>query len=879
LRWSLVVVLAVAAPVRAGAAAAGDAVVAVRREGTVQIDGVLDEAAWKRAPVFDGFVQLFPKEGEPPSERTEVRVLFDEKALYVGVRCLDSQAGAIVRTLGRRDASLFADQVLVLVDSTHEGRTGYAFLVNAAGVQQDGMYYNDDRFSTDWDAVWEAAVSVDAGGWSAELMIPLTVLRFSDRPVQTWGFGVRRTLARLHEDSVSVLLRRSQRGVVSRLAPLTGVDGLRPRRDLELTPYVTTRVSLRPQYPYTTRPYPRLTEPSADLGLDLRASIGRGLALQATINPDFGQVEADTIIQNLSRYETFFPEKRPFFLQGMDLFQAKPGGSGERESPQQMFYSRRVGLDAPILAAAKLTGQASDDIQVGLLDAVVTGAGWPGGLAWDTPPQGVGFSGTQPLHVGAASGFAELEPASRNIFAGLWRWQPGATRDLGLWMTSAVVPGRECTPAEAQRPYDPTDAGINRPDQLRPRRCEALAANAVAVDGSLRSDDGEWFVRGQATGSQWMGRAPMRALADGTVLRPADTGFGWYLSGGKQEGEPWRFEAQWYYESPKLELNAVGFQRTQNEQFGRALVHWIKPSGIGPFLSLDTHAGAETGWTTASPRVMRSAQIWTEVNLQLKTFQWIGCYAFYNFSRWDVREIDRSGIFGGTGPDDLPRRGVPYQRQGDLAALCWFSSDPSGGVVFEVDVLAGRNFALGPLAPAAFWQLMGTLALRPHERLETRLELKGGPDTFRARWVDDNADGSYLFADLSAPSVSVTLRQQVLLSTTLTLQAYAQLFLSYGRYGPFYTATPGAGGRIAATDLVPATATTDYDFRSVALNVNVVLRWEYRLGSTLFAVYTRAQDERGFDDGSQPSTLKPHELARGPAVDTFMLKWSYWWSA
>lgn len=890
MRWSLpVVALVLAAPQRVGAVAAGDTVTAVSREGEVHVDGALDDDAWALAPVFDGFVQLFPEEGGPPSERTEVRVLYDERALYVGVRCLDSQPGRIVRTLGRRDAPPFSDQVLVVIDSTREGRTGYAFVVTAAGVQQDAMYYNDDRLSADWDAVWEAAVSVDAGGWSAELMVPLAALRFSDRPVPTWGFGVRRTLARLHEDSATFLLRRSQRGLVSRLGPLVGLEGLRPRSGLEVAPYVATRVTLRPQYPYTTRPYPRLLEPGVDAGADLKATLGRSLALQATLNPDFGQVEADQIIQNLSRFETFFPEKRPFFLQGMDLFQAKPGGSGERESPQQMFYSRRIGLDAPILGAVKVTSQVNGDVQVGLLDAVVTGAGWPAGLTFDTPPGGARFDASQPLHVGAASGYPELEPASRNVFAGVMRWQPVATADLGLWATSALLPGRACTPAEADRTNDPTDeSNVRGPDDLRPRRCEAPAANALAIDGSLRSQNGEWFLRGQATGSQWMGRAPIRALADGTILRHGDTGYGGYVSGGKHEGEPWRFEVQYYYESPKLELNAVGFQRTQNEQFGRGILHWARPSGFGPFLSFDAQVGTEWGWTTASPRVRRTGQFWTELDLQLKTYQQLGCVTWLNLSSWDVREIDRKGIYGGPSVASMPGPGVPFKLPSEVGAACWLSSDPSGPVVFAVEAEGGHGLSLGPLTPVNWWRADAIAVLRPHDRLETRLEIKGGPRRYRARWVGDpvydTTNGGYLFAGLDAPSLSVMLRQQVVLTTTLTLQAYAQLFLSYGSHGPFYTAAPRATGRISGADLVPVGpgdmlyGETEYDFREVALNVNVVLRWEYRLGSTLFAVYTRANDERGYDDGSAPSTLRPHELARGPAVDTFMLKWSYWWS-
>ena len=880
-RWAAALALAAASPC-ARAAAPDGAFVAVRAAGPVVLDGRLEEPAWAAAPAYDGFVQLFPAEGAPPSERTEVKVLYDDHALYVGVVCHDPDPGGIVRSLGRRDHPPYSDSVTIVVDSVHQGRTAYEFTLTAAGVQEDGIFYDDDQLTTDWDAVWEGAVATTRDGWTAELAIPLAALRFSNAPSQAWGFAVKRVIARRHEEIASVLIRRAQRGVASRLGVLTGLEDLRPVNDLEVSPYLAARVTARPQLSEAWWPQPRLLEPSGDIGVDLRTSLGRGLALQATVNPDFGQVEADQIIQNLSRFEPFFPEKRPFFLQGMDLFQSVAGGSGNRPSPQQVFYSRRIGLDAPILAAAKLTGKAGDEVQVGVLESLVTGAGWPLGDAENAPPRQVRLEPTEPFHLAPVSAYPQLAPVPRNLFAGVARWQPAPTRSFGLAGTSAIVAGPPCTPAEAARTNDRTDfadPGVVTGSQLRPPRCDALAGNALAADWNVRSLDGDWFLRGQASGSQWLGSAPLRVVPDGTVFRHGDLGWGGYVSGGRQGGEPWRFEGQWYYESPRLELNALGYQRTQNEQLGRAILHWVRPSGVGPFHSVDLQVGAETHWTTDGLWYGRGNQVWAGGDFQLRSFHSFGCVAAVDSAPWDVREIDRSaftgGIYGGTSALDSPRPGVPYRRPADYGAQCWFSSDLNGPFHAEGGAGMGRTLVAGPLAPVTFWGANVAFVLRPHPRLETRVDLAFDQNRFRARWVDDGG-GAYLFADLHAPDLSATFRQQVVLTPRLTFQAYAQLFTSDGHYGPFWTATPGASGTITPGSLRPADAVPGYDFRSVALAVNVVLRWEYRLGSTLFLVYTRNQRELGYEDSAQqPASLRPHALGVGPTTDTAMVKWTY----
>jgi hypothetical protein len=844
----LALALAALLPTLAVPAEPGDPITAVRlRGGSIQADGRLEEPAWADAVPFDAFGRVFPDDGGPPSERTEVRVLYDDRALYVGVTCRDSQPSAISRPLGRRDSPPFSDEVDVAVDSMRGGKTAYVFVLTAAGVQQDGLLLGDD-FTSDWDAVWDGAAASLPDGWTAEFVIPLAVLRFSDAPAQAWRFGVRRVIARTREEVVSFRMRRSDREMVAHLAELQGVTGVRPVGELSLAPYLATRLSARPQFDDDTRPTPRLLDPTADLGLDLRTSLGSGLTLQGTLNPDFGQVEADQLIQNLTTFEAFFPEKRPFFTQGMDLFAGvKPG---TWSSPQQLFYSRRIGLDAPILGAAKLTGRLSDTLQVGLVDALVAGAGAPAGSTEADPVRAYRFAAAQPLHFGPAGSLPDVAPATRHFLAAVARWQPSPLAQLGATVTSALPIGPRCTAAEAD---------LDDP----PARCEVQTGTAAALDLSLRTASSDWYLRGQLTGSQALGPDPSRTLPDGTVLARGDLGAGGFLALGKAGGEPWRFDLEYEHQGPRLDLNALGFQRTQNEQVLRGALRYVRLHEVGPFHSIGVTLRPEGAWTTDGRGLLRGGGLYLSSELQLKSFHWLGVNAQVEPEAWDVREVSETGI--------------AQRRFAGAYAEAWVSTDRSHAAWVEGGVGTGVARGAGPVPTLRGWGVGLAAAVRPHDRVETRLELHFEDSRSPARFIEEDGAGSYLFGDLHVPYLSVTLRQQLVLGRRLTLQGYAQLFAATGHYGRLYTARP-AGDRIAHRDLVPGgTPSEDPDFREVALNLNVVLRWEYRLGSTLYLVYTRSQAEPGVD-GEVPTGLAPRSLAHGPTVDTGMVKWTWFWA-
>ena len=822
---------------------------AARASGPVKVDGRLDEESWSRAPVFEDFVQRFPDAGRPPSERTELRVLYDEHAVYVGIICHDSRPELINHNLGRRDSDLFSDSVRVLLDTTHEHRTAYVFVVNAGGVQSDGLYYDDRNYTPDWDGVWDAAVGRIPDGWVAEFSIPLSLLRFPEAPVQTWGFSVRRQIARLNEEVETVDNPRTSNATVSRLGHLTGMEGLSSRRSTQLVPYLAARMVARPQFSDASRPWPRLMDPSLDVGLDFKTALTSGLALTGTLNPDFGQVEADQLILNLSTYEAYFPEKRPFFTQGLELFNPV----GDTANPQALFYSRRIGLDTPILGAVKLTGTVAPGVEVGLLDALVTGP-WQHDVDEEHPDRRLEPHLTRPLHLGLDDALPTQPSEPMNYLTAVVRGRLGTASRVGGMVTFASPLTGRCSEA---------DAALD--ESLQPASCLALGGNAAAMDLDLKSTNGEYGLMAQVDGSQSVGGPPERLLRDGTVLRRGDMGFGGYLRAGRLGGEGLRWDVNDDFASPRLDLNASGFQRTQNRHAPSLGLHYQRPNGFGPFRAFSANLSGGTQWTTDGRGLSRGSWVDFYTELTLPGFDTIGLEAGANVGGWNVRELKDSGV-------------ALENDQSEFMALI-LSSNKNRRAALEGFVVVSHQPRAGPVQPLWAGQVNLTGTLRPHPALETQLSLLLDRTTTGPRFIEDLGEEHFLLSPLISDTLSLTLRQQWVMTPRLTLQAYAQLFTAYGIYGGYYEGMSDASLRpIRYSSLVPVEHVNTDDFHDAGLNLSVVLRWEYRLGSTLFLVYTHGQQRYPVQDGvPPPRTLWPLGLMAGPATDALLVKWSWYW--
>ncbi len=360
-------VLAAGAVARA-AGANGDRVArAVPAGKPVVVDGALDDRAWLSAPVATGFTQAEPHEGEPATERTEVRVLYDADTLYLGVFAHDAHP-ILVNELKKDFDTSSADIFEVVFDTFDDGRNGYLFAINAMGAKWDAQTFNEGRdVNSNWDGIWHARTRMQKNGWTAEIAIPFRTLRFTSDDRQTWGINFLRRIRHLNEDSywspvprIFELTRTSLEGT------LQGLTGVRPGRDLRLKPYVLTS---------STAVAPDPSSGNLQGGVDAKYGITSGLTWDFTVNTDFSQVEADEQQVNLTRFSLFFPEKRDFFLENSGVFQfgtpngggggGRPGGGGRTNGlpDNVLFFSRRIGLSddgqaLPILGGTRLTGHA-----------------------------------------------------------------------------------------------------------------------------------------------------------------------------------------------------------------------------------------------------------------------------------------------------------------------------------------------------------------------------------------------------------------------------------------------------------------------------------------------------------------------------------------
>ena len=838
----------------AGAAVEGEGVTksrrAVRAERPPKIDGHFDDPVWAHAPSDDHFTQQFPDEGKPPTERTEFRVAYDDDNLYVAVSCFDSRADKLAARLTRRDRDIEADWLALYIDSRHDHSSGLIFQLSAAQVQVDGELFNDTGYSPDWDAVWNGAVAHDAKGWYAEFAIPLTVLRFSNAADQTWGFQVHRNVSRKREQSLWTYIPSNVQGLVSRFGHLEGIHGIHPRRTFELRPYASAKVRARSAEGGALfgTSLGGTAESSADVGLDLKLGLTSRLTLDATVNPDFGQVEADQVVLNLTRFETFFPEKRPFFLEGREVF----------ETPITVFYPRRIGQPAvglgpgtpvrdengmpaiisdaegavPIWAAAKVSGSVGGRVGLGVMGAL-TGA------------ESVDI-------VDEAGQVRELDLTPRRSYAVLRsKLSLGENSYLGVIGTAMNRLGGDVYFAQAN--HD---------------------AYAEGLDGRITSQNGKWRFTGQLVASQRAGGTdyqdaegrpctdPEACLPvtrqDGTRMGPGAVGYG-ALAQLNYSDQKYGVEARYQGLSPKLDINAAGFLPQFNQHELQLFTSWAHRKPEGPFLR----------WFLYPVAYARTS--WDGVPQQLQ----LGLDSEFLFKRFIFTSPQLFVTFPGGYDDFETLDGAHFERPANLDANWVVNSNPANPISGEIRLFARKDLGGGGwfLGANSFvnWQALSNLELRLEPQVgweENALRFQACATESGRACIVEPGRRRYTFADLDSRFVSLTFRGIYTFIPTLSVQAYAQLFMATGEFAnPRTIDTEGDEPYIHRDDLVPVEGGETGGFDGASLNINLVLRWEVLPGSTLFGVFTRVQEAPHFS---------PAKLSQGPTEDVFLLKLVYY---
>ena len=547
------------------------------------IDGLLDEPDWAGAMAARSFVVFEPNEGMPASQATEARVLYGADAVYVGIRAFDTSPDSIVARLARRDERPHSDWLDVVIDSYHDRRTAFRFGVNPAGVKSDGYLFDDVEEDDTWDAVWDVATSTDDRGWTAEFRIPYSQLRFDGAAVQTWGINFARFIARHLERSLWAPISRGDGALVSRFGELSGLRDLSPPARLEILPYSLSRLRRAPGS--TGDPFHSPNDLSAAAGADLKYGITTDLTLDVTINPDFGQVEADPAQVNLTAFETFFPERRPFFVEGSNIFSFRfSEGDGDMAS-EGLFYSRRIGRppqgrtpgslhsDSPdqtrILGAMKLSGKTRSGWTLGLLHALT-------GREEAQLADAAGSLGEQVVEPFAQYGMGRV---SRDFREGR-----SAVGLISTW--TARDPAAAETLALHSEAYT---AGIDARHRFGDDR---FVASGYLLGSTVRGSTAA-ITRTQRSPARYF----QRPDADHTDFDPARTALdGWAGSASfsKISGGYWRYGTGVMARSPGFDSNDLGFMREADfvASWAWAGYNHYQPSGHFQRWNLNVNAWA-----------------------------------------------------------------------------------------------------------------------------------------------------------------------------------------------------------------------------------------------------------------------------------------------
>jgi len=838
----------------------------------IVLDGIPNEAVWQTAALATDFIQREPDDGDPATERTEARVLYGENALYVSFRAFDREPDKIVGQLARRDQSVYSDWVFVAIDSYFDRRTAFRFAVNPAGVRTDTYHFDDTNEDDSWDAVWDARAQINSEGWTAEFEIPYSQLRFT-AGADTWGIQFARSIARRDETSLWAPASRQDGAVVSRFGELRGLRTLGASRRLEVLPYSVARLTRAPGD--LNNPFYEENATFGSVGADVKYGITNNLTLDLTINPDFGQVEADPGEVNLSAFESFFRERRPFFVEGAGIFNFRLGqGDGASES---LFYSRRVGR-APQGFADPQGGYAEQDPQTSILGAWKlsgkTASGWSVGLMHGVTQQEYASIVTGD----GASDRQVVEPLTNYGVARVIRDFRGGRSAIGLVATAA------------NRTNDIADelglrsGGYTGGLDFRHRfgSEDKYTVEAFFVGSHVRGST-QSILSTQRSSARYF----QRPDADHLELDPTRTSLtGWSSNFvvGKFSGGFWRFASGFQARSPEFETNDIGFM-TRADSFDPWVWGGYQKSTAGEHLrNWNLNFNGWSAWDFSGQRMSRGANV--NGSLTLNNF-WGGYMGL-------LRQAE--------GQSRTALRGGPLLRQ-EAGWRGWGGMSSDSRKAIRMNLNAG--WGVRPESDSWDYSFSPNVSFRAGGRFR----LSVGPSLSRRvddrQWVGAETIGNeaqYILGRIEQSTLGLTSRLDYSFTPDLSLQFYAQPFVASGEYTNFKTVTNPLADeyrdRIRAlpaqlTD--PGNPTAGYsadldgdgvldsfrnpDFNFKQFRSNIVLRWEYRPGSQIFVVWSQGRERFVAGDGSFEFRRDFDSLFSDTQPENiFLIKFSYWLS-
>ena len=792
------------------------------------LDGRDDDAVWRLSPAMTEFRQFDPGENLPATFRTEARVAYDDRNLYVLVRAFDPHPDSIASLLSRRDVKTASDQLKIIIDAYKDGRTGVEMAVNPAGVKRDHSIYNDVTEDATWDGVWDVDTRIDSAGWVAEFRVPFSQLRFTAKEVHEFGFGVWRDIARLNQRDAWPAYRPSQRTLISQLGTIVGITDIGTPRRIELLPYAVTKSLPKPQATIDG------DRRELTAGLDLKAGLGSHLTVDGTVNPDFGQVEADPAVLNLTAFEIRFDERRPFFQEGAGLYKCNGPCEG-------MFYTRRIGrtpqlrtssadpMFTRITAAAKLTGRFSNGISLGLVDA--------------STERVEGVNGST------------IEPQTNYLVLRALRELRGGRSQFGLEIS------------DVRRQLDASTEPLLR-----------RSATTALAQGFHRFARDRWEVNGYGGVNEVRGSANAIALTQRNSVHlfqrpdheeaydPTRTVLDGHFAslGLRQVGGRLRYETNLRYVSAGPEFNDLGFVNLVNDITFRQSARPATAASVEAVAVVVLHGVGRIALDHGRPLGGPD-----------------------RVPAWQRKPDEQLGRRDHGQPQRLRRHALRQLRARRPGAASISASRAFASTSWAIP---GRRScrrspsSVGDSDEGRSWYRGGEagMDLRIASRFSTSLGLGYDEVTNDQQWIGNygallSDTTRYTFARLHQHIMSVTARANWTATPTLSFQLYLQPFVSTGDYDDWRELDDARAADYDAR-FASFRATPPPGFNVKQFNSNAVLRWEYRPASTVFLVWQQGRAQSAINPGTFVPPRDVRDLFGTPPLNTLLLKVSYWFN-
>ncbi len=827
------------------------------------IDGKLDDECWKQGTWAGDWTQFIPREGAKPTWPTEFNIQYDDKYLYIAFRAWDGEPDKIKRMAGVRD-EIVGDVVGVTFDSYRDYRTGFEFSITAWGQKVDLVLFNPMNWDFNWNAVWKGKTGLEDSAWVAEIEVPFSQLRYSSEDEQVWGMHTWRWISRLQEESNWEIQSKTGPGMLYNFGELRGIRGLKKSRRLELMPFALGELRTmekEPANPFASSG--RLW--GGNVGLDAKIGVTTNFTLDLTVNPDFGQVESDPSVMNLTAFETFYEEKRPFFLEGLTIFDFEFNN-------QTLFYSRRIGhapsyeIDPPegsfvrmpdkttILSALKFSGTTSKGLSVGLIQSLTAG-------------EYARISDTEDN-----STRAQVEPLTNYVIARIQKGYRAGTTVVGGMLTST-----------------------NR--FIEDENLEFMPANAYTggFDILHRFRDKEFYIDARLTGSHVTGTTEAITLLQESSARyfqrpGADylnydtdrtqmSGYGGKFEIGKGAKGFWRYSTGISWRSPGLELNDLGYMRTADEINNENAVSYFVNQPVSVFNSYIVEIEQSNAWN------FDGSYLGSEAELSFRS-EFRNNWSLSADIDVETRSLDTR----------LLRGGYEFKKPWNIRTAGSFKTDPSKNFIFSFDydyVYSGSDSGIG-------YELGPGFSVRPLNAI--RIGLSAGYEQNHdelqyVSTVNYTPDKRYILGKIDQKTLGLTFRVDLNITPEFSVQYYGSPFVSKGIYSDFKRVTSPLAAEYSDrfdlfdnpvlsgdsylldenNDLVADYSIGNPDFNFHQFRSNLVARWEYRLGSFIYLVWSG--ERTGFTDVPDASVGESFsQLGKLYPRNIFLVKLNYWFS-